>query len=222
MIGLEGANPFLQYFAPVSEDFSNKGTIPLGVADTGQSWSVVASRGDSPSNPSRLTIIDGMLTNTVDTAESNAGYITANLGNVVKTIRCQFAFLGGSGSHGGTITLAIWKKHLYDLSNIPDATCHMTVTDTAWAFGVFVNGVLVQLATDSFASALATDGTIYNLEVVIEGTTATIHLPDGTTRTVTDARVSSGIAKFACFEVYQNNSATDPRPMFKSVFADII
>lgn len=223
MFGLRGKPLSDQYFAPLTDDFTAKGTAEIGDADTGQAWFHATGTAWTPTNTSRLSIINGKLTNTTVEVANRAGYVTANLGANVKKIGGSFVFAAGTGAtHTGTAVFIIWKELLGKLSYIPNACCHFYITDVGWTFQVIENQVGATLASGSFDTPLTCDGaTVYSANVEIVDTTATITLPDGNTATATDARIASLAGTYACFEVSQQAANTDPKAGFTAVYADV-
>lgn len=216
-LGLPGRLPSLAFYSPLSDVYGAKGTRDLGPSDTGQDWWLV----ESAVAGSRLSIIGGKLTNTVADAAARAGYVTANLGAPVARIGGRFVLSAGSGGTGGCAAFVIWQTLLQQGGNIPSSSCHLTITAATWTYSWWEQGVGIHaIASGSLSPSLThDDATIYTVDVTIVGTTATIHLPDGTTGTATDAHVASLAGPYACFEVYQGNAATDDKVKFTEVWA---
>jgi hypothetical protein len=207
---LTGSNkpPSASFFSPLADAYTTKGTAPLGAADTGQNWFLVENPAASDA---RLSVIGGKLTNTRVTAGVAAGYATANVGKNVTRIGGKFTLSSASA----VLAFCVWQRNLETPNFIPPTGCHVVVTPTGWSYGY-----PSVIASGSFNTALVTDGvTVSQFDIAISGSTATLTLPDGTQQQVTDASISALAGPYACFEVYQNNAATDGKSAFVSVYA---
>jgi hypothetical protein len=197
------------------DKYTGKPNGAITTADSGQTWEHAQTAGTGAA----LTVVSGKLTNTVTDASAQAGYIDAKLNTPVKRIGGKISWGAGSTGDGAT-TFVIWKTSVTNvLTAVPDSPAHLSVWPAAWEYGVWVSGVFTSLASGSFVTPLATDGTVYSCSISITGNVATINLPDGSTPTVSDPRIRTN-AIYAGFECYYNNASTSARPQFIEVWAD--
>lgn len=108
----------------------------------------------------------------------------------------------------------------------------MVVSAEFWQLGVWEGGTMTTtgtftaLQTTYFAQPLADDwnpnvagsGTAHRVEVLIDGDTAIIALPDGTTATVSDTRIASIPATVVCYEIYRH-TANSAATAFEEIWA---
>jgi hypothetical protein len=200
-------------------DFSVKPNGTLDVSDSGQSLRYVAT-----STQGALAVEGGWLTNT-GTAGTSTGYSETQLSGNVSRIGAEFAFDTLTGTdNGAAATLVIWQASRVDTyPSVPAARCHLTVTRTTWTYGIWPSqgaGAQIVLATGGFATALAADGTTkHKVEVVIDGDTAYLQLPDGRTAIIVDSRIRTLAGAFACWEVYRPDASGGVRPKFSRAWA---
>lgn len=204
--------------AEVSEDFSNKGTAALGVADTTQT----PTKYQTASTNSALTITSGKLTNSATAAAAVAGYAEYQLAGNVTRMGGHFSFTAGASTQHGSVVFAVWKTTGVNLISlgVPDSPCHVVITPLGWELDVFTGAALTTVAFGGFSPTLATDGTLYSAEVEIVGTTAYLRLPDGSVQKITNATIGTNAGAFATFEVYQQLASTDNRASFHDYWAD--
>ena len=207
------------------------GTVPgefaPGVA------TMVSPAGDDPGT--RMRVDDGLLTFRPTSAEAAAAYLsTPNLGAPVTEIGARFTFLPSEepstsrrpemDGDAGAIALVVSAGTENRLPQvIPPLPIHLVVTPVNWNLAVHDRGPtdpLVVIGTGQFAERLSQDGSqLYDVSVSINGPAATISLPDGTTTTVTDSRISAWRANYATFELYSVHGGTASRGAFQTVWA---
>lgn len=170
-----------------------------------------------PAADAGLQVVDGALQTMATGPGLAAGYAEVELPAAVTRIGMEFAFTS-DGDPRGAVALPLWVEPFQPirLERVPGAPVHMFLTRTGWAYQVYDAGKLHTLASgplDLPADQLLT------LDVWLDGDTATVHLPDGTTTTVTDPLVAVP-ARFATFESYVGDAATMNRPRITRVWAD--
>lgn len=195
------------------------------VLDSGQSSSIYLGSGDSEAP----TISNGQLVAHPSGGSSAAWYLQSELKSVVTRIGARFVFAGGSNSNGSA-ALGICNQRIVTVNGVeqpPDMSLHLTVTPTAWTYGVWSgpnngNGFLQLIGSGNFITPLAADGiTEHEVEAFIVGNTVTIDLPDGTRKVFTDSRIgdSSYGGAHVFFEQYANNSDADNTTAFTHLWA---
>ncbi len=195
--GAGGALPSSACFSPLTDAYGTKGTAPLGAADTGQSWWTAQNAALAA-----LSVISGKVTNTTTAPGVRGGHRAAGGGGGIPT-------MGGSVARAGR-----------SVPNVTDTGFHLIVSDISWSLAVWQNQIETAIGGATFGTPLATDGTtVHTVSATISSDTATIHLPDGSTGVVTDARIASLAGWYAGFEVYQGNASTDTKAAFTTVNA---
>ena len=187
--------------------------------DSGQAASVYVNGTPAP------VVSSGQLVASPTGSGVQACYFKGTLSGVGTRIGGRFTFPAGSTSTGAA-ALAITNASLSS-ETATDMSCHLVIAPTSWTFAVWAgpnngNTGIQYLGGTDFNPPLATDGlTEYEAEVFINGTTAEIHLPDGTTVSVTDSRI--GDASYGgpnvFFEQYANDADTDNKVAFTHVWA---
>jgi hypothetical protein len=173
----------------------------------GTSWELLPQTGDNS-----LRLSGGALTNAAVSGQQ-AGYLTfnQNAGQNVSRIGATWKFTNVGAGSNGAATLVVWKTHPISTGAPPDAGVHLAIGRSGWIFGKILSGnPVVTVASGTFSPALAYD-TPLTVDVSINGTTATVSLPDGTTQDVTDADISAAAGPWATIEAFQNDAAADDR-----------
>jgi hypothetical protein len=208
--------------------FSTKpnGTFPTARPDSGQVWKETQNTAPGAA----LQIISGKLTNTVTAAGAGAGYAEIDMTAPVTRVGGKFVLNPGGDNGGGTydyggIEIGVWKEPISsNFPTIPNSPCHLVVYPEYWNFGVWDRdggGMLQSIKTVFFAAPLATDGTtVHTIDVRFDGATAYLTLPDGTTDTITDARILSRAGNWAQWEIYQQDAAVHTKAAWTEVWAD--
>ena len=151
-----------------------------------------------------------------------AYYRSPDMGAVVSRVGGRFRLLPGSGTRtgGGTACIAILNGLINPASITVDMAAHFWTTSTAWAYTVWQAGVGQSvLASGFYSTPLLTDwSTEYELQVWLNGTTATFDLPDGSRHTVMDSRIGSYAGNFAFWESFLPGGDTDDMAAFTHVW----
>lgn len=211
----DGRTPYIVTNPELWEDFTIKDTVAITVADSGQTWDKL----DNGAANSALTIINGKLTNTANIAGPASGYIQVELENNANRIGGQFT-LGPYSTPDGAAVFIIWKTRLLPGLVPPDTGCHLLIKPEMWEYAAFDGGVYTIISNGDFDVPLsADDTTVYNCEVNISGDTATVLLPDGTVKVITDSLIEEHNGPFTTFEVYAGVASTDSKAKFLNVYA---
>lgn len=176
----------------------------------GTSWTQLPLTGANA-----LTLSGGVLTNAAASGQQ-AGYLTFNQNNGqnVSRIGATWKFTNVGAGTNGAATLVVWKTHPISTGSPPDAGVHLAIGRSGWIFGKILNGnPVVTVASGSFSPSLDYDVPL-TVDVAINGTTATVSLPDGTTQVVTDADIAAAAGPWATIEAFQNDAAADDRTGF--------
>ncbi len=178
-------------------DWTTKPDGPLpAVGDEGRPFVVTLSGPNHGPRVSGHALV-------ADLPQANAAtYLNQELGAPVRRLGAEFAF--GPGTANGSLCLAAWSGSLPPPTSSLAAPCHFVVTPDHWIYGVVVRGQLVMLANRAYARPLPQDGSPLRAELTISGRTATCHLPDGSTRRVTDPRIASIPGTTPCWEFYRD------------------
>lgn len=143
----------LLFFAPLSENYSNKKCTPdstspghcigdLGAAyDTGQvryvpNYQYADSIHYSPG--SALQIVDNKLTNKTTDPKGGAGYTIANIGKQVSQIGGTFVFKPGTGGGLGAASFIVWNG-FSTFPYPPDTGFHLSIGRSTWELRVVIN-----------------------------------------------------------------------------------
>ncbi|MFC5063210.1 hypothetical protein [Actinomycetospora atypica] len=139
-----------------------------------------------------------------------ASYVNQDVGSTVVRIGADFAF--GPGSEAGSLCLAAWTGVPYETPAVR-THCHFVLTPARWIYGVIEDGTSLRvIESGTYAAALRQDGTPCSTEAVITGPTASLTLPDGTTRAVSDPAIRALGGSWACWEFYKDTAgAADVR-----------
>lgn len=171
----------------------------------------------TPAASPGLEVVDGALQTTATGRGLAAGYASVDMGAPVTRIGARFGFTDGDPR--GAIALPVWAEPIGQTwPRIPDSPAHVVVSRADWAYQVYEGGRLVSLAQGVFVPPLLT-GVPLSVDVRLDGATATVALPDGSTATVTDPRIAVP-ARFACWEAFVMDAATMSRPLITRVWAD--
>ena len=197
-------------------DFTTKANGPVpSNTDTDQTIDIA----DTEQPGAAPVIINGTLTNTISAPVQEAFYFQVDLGAELNQVGASFTFTPGTTS--GSVALIIWQPPgIYFNGPIPNSPCHFDIQPTHWTYSSFSLGKIATLASGNFAVPLTQDGiTVYSSEVDIAGDTATLHLPDGTTTTVTSPIIAENAGTVDCQEIYQNNASTETKGAFTKAWA---
>lgn len=103
-----------------------------------------------------------------------------------------------------------------------NSAAHFNITRSGWSYEILQKTpfLTTQIASGTFATPLAFD-TDYQVAVEYSGTTATIFLPDGTTKTATHAMIDTWRGQHATIEHYAFDGSARSLLQVKSWGADI-
>lgn len=184
-------NPYKAASDAIRVAITGKPNGALAGFDTGQS---VANFGNAP-----LTVSGGYWTHTPLSGPNSAGYGEVSVGGAVGRIGATFRF-PSLADPNVTVTL-VTPSTPWATDFLSNSACHFTVTPTTWNYSVWQNGVgQVPLISGTHALTANTD---YSADVYFDGSTATILLPDGGLRQVTDSRITTWMGTTGIFEVYE-------------------
>jgi hypothetical protein len=176
----------------------------------GTSWELLPQTGDNS-----LRLSGGVLTNAAVSGQQ-AGYLTfnQNAGQNVSRIGATWKFTNVGAGANGAATIVIWKTHPISTGSPPDAGVHLAIGRSGWIFGKILNGNPVETVdSGTFSPPLDYDVPL-TVDVRTSGNTATVYLPNGTTRIITDPDISSAAGPWATIEAFQNDAAADDRTGF--------
>jgi len=157
---------------------------------------------------------------------ASAKYVKVNLGDTAKIAKCRIKFKNPSNTYRSCAAIIFTNYDTNDyIGDIVEHSIHCTFTQTAAYVEVFENRVLTDLATYNYSTL--SQGVEYEIGIKVENSTLTIYLPNGTTQTVTDARLATLNGKYVIFESYNSLVAnvtdipTDnfEHPVFTGFFA---
>lgn len=139
-----------------------------------------------------------------------ASYVNQDVGATVMRLGADFTF--GPGSEAGSLCLAAWTGVPYEAPAVR-THCHFVITPERWIYGVIEDGTSLRvIESGTYSAALRQDGTPYSAEAVITAQTATLTLPDGTTRALSDPGIGAPGGSWACWEFYKDTAgAADVR-----------
>lgn len=131
-----------------------------------------------------------------------ASYVNQTVASKVVRLGADFAY--GPGSEAGSLCLAAWTGVPFQ-GPVVRTHCHFVITPERWIYGVIEDGTSLRVIdTGGHTTSLRQDGTPYSAEALITGETATLALPDGTTRAVSDPAIAAIGGTWACWEFYKD------------------
>lgn len=157
-----------------------------------------------------------------------AGYIDTDLGegNTLGRAGARWDFSAAGTTNTAAMCILGWANPFNAGPDpVPNSPCHFVITPAAAAFDVWQNDVITNVMTHTFKTPLvcddgATAAGIHEAEVIIEGQTAQLRLPDGAVRLVSHALIASMSGRYAGFEIFYGTQSTDHRPQIHKVWAD--
>jgi hypothetical protein len=162
----------------------------------------VLRRSAAPGPP---RVSDGALV--ADLPEGNSAAYVNQAVDRVRRVGARIGFvpgLDGAATGDGSICLAAWSGALPPSDpGVISAPMHFVVTPQRWLFGVVTGSSLHLVTQERFAAPLPTDGTPLTVDAVLDGPSAVLTLPDGTTRRVDDPAIAQLTAPIACWEFYR-------------------
>lgn len=174
--------------------------------DTGQA---TLDYGIAPLYVSGGEIVHGALR-----ADNNAGYLEVALSGKARRIGCAYRFPVGAG---GALTLVLPSSSWVGGGGTTPAGLHLVLNASGSWNASYLNGSESFYTSGNVGSQ--TDGVVRYLDVFVDGDTVTIRLPDGTTTSFTDARVSANTTNLVIWELYEFTEQA-VRPRFLSLWAE--
>jgi hypothetical protein len=197
--------------ASASFSIYSNGLATTKQSSTGPSWELYAADAAS-----ELRITGGKLTNVTNTGQT-AGYLTAKPNSQNRSrVGGKWTFTAGTGGTTGAAAFVIWQTDLLP-GTIPNSGCHLSVGADSWSFG-YIESANPVVVLDSGSFTAPASG-VYQSDIRVSGNTATIYLPDGSSKQVTNAKIGSLAGPYACWEVFQGDSAADDKAGFTQAWA---
>ena len=206
--------------AAVSEVWDRFDDKSNGIPTTAHrgTWSM---HGGPVGQSAKPTVVAGKLTSSIPGTVA-AGYAQLSLSKSMCHISARFT-LSSYSTNQGAATFGAWSTDINATwPVIPDSPCHLAIGATVWIYGVWTGNVFTQVASGTFATPLAANGTTqHTAEVYIDKANAIayIFLPDGTTATASHSLIGSVSGSVAFWEYYRQ-ATTDTLAAFTNVSAD--
>jgi hypothetical protein len=164
-----------------------------------------------------LITVTGMTTGRPQTAGAS-GFVETVLPAPVQRIGATVTF----PDHGdGTAVLIAWRSSLWEAFNhgesSPAAGIRLVVTPSQWRLGLWDAAAGQEVVLLSGAAQFPR-GIPQSFEVTRVGAAMTVHLPDGSERTITDPRVQRWTGDAACWQLYLPHP-DDPPVVYTSAWA---
>jgi hypothetical protein len=176
---------------------------------------------------------DGLLQspNIIDDPNDRASYFNQPL---VGAKRIGATFKLSSGVATVSAGIIFWEYPIPTPYQVPNSPLHLIVNRSGWELAVWsggtnpsTTGTFTAIGSGSFSPTLAQDwnpavagtGTLHRIEALIDGTSATIFLPDGSVARVTDSRIASIPANVACWEHYHGAGGAAGKLGFEDIWA---
>lgn len=193
----------------IASDFSD---LPDGVApmtgDDGVPFIDARSNGVVLSPTGR----NGALVGNLPDGRS-ASYLQQVMPRKVVREGAVFGFQMASTPDGGNgaLCLAAWATPITSPSaQVPDAHFHFVVSPTSAGLTYWSNGSpSVALFQTTFTHPLPMNGTPLRVEVVIDGSRATVSLPDGSVRTIVNDEIGNIAGTVANWEYFKYDAGDD-------------
>jgi hypothetical protein len=168
---------------------------------------------DNGGNATGLAVVNSQLTHGAPLIPNAAGYLEAGMAAPVTRIGAIVSF---HGANSGAVGLLSWANSLVASRGagfagpLPNGGMHFAVSNTKWIFSVWDSAADTTDTLLDRPLALATDGTEYAFELVRDGDTVTVRLPDGTTQSTEDPRIGQWSGTWACWELYEADETRVP------------
>jgi hypothetical protein len=178
---------------------SNDGT-PLGVYNNG-------------GNTAGLAAVDSQLSHGAPKTPNAAGYLEARMAAPVTRIGAIASF---HSVNSGAIGLLSWANSLVAARGkgspgpAPNGGMHFAASSAEWILSIWDSAANAIDTLLEGPLSLRADGTEYPFEVVREGDTVTVRLPDGTTHSASDPRIGQWSGPWACWELYEAGQTRVP------------
>lgn len=192
-------------------DWTRRSNGPIGAGDESAPFVVVKS--GTVTDP---TVSGGKLVCDL-TSSPGAVYVNQQLPAKLKRLGTVFGI--GPGAAGSALGLVAWTDITMMSGGsfyVPDTHCHLTIGPTSMEFGIYQNQAFVSLFGETLPVALVQDFRPYRAEVSFDNDTATISLPNGQIRKVTDSRIASINGAAACWEFYQPVATQAPLAFYQT------
>ena len=181
---------------------------------TGQEWMRATAGKGEP-----MEISGGTLT--APTPEKGAAYLETELDGPVKRIGCRWAFSEAAGNEGGMALIA-WATPIETGGEVPDTALHLVIFPNSWGLGYFHggSGTLTSMASGFFAERLTCDGvTQLEIEVLTQGDTHLLHLPDGSYHLVKHPMIEAIQGTWANLEINGEDFVHGTKAHYSQVWA---
>jgi len=189
------------------------GPVPT-LHDTGQPFTYAA---EPP------TISAGAFTTPTPTTSGKATYLEAQLGNTLARVGAEFIIRRTSGGQtNGSLAMGAWSDPGVVATYpgaYPVAGAHFVINRDRWTYNFYADADSTDVGSKTFATPLP-EGVPLTVEILFHGDRATIHLPDGTTATITDARVLTYVKTRAFWEPFMSAGSNNTNVGITRVWAD--
>jgi hypothetical protein len=178
---------------------SNDGT-PLAVYNNG-------------GNTAGLAAVDSQLSHGAAKFPNAAGYLEARMAAPVTRIGAIASF---HSVNSGAVGLLSWANSLVAARGkgspgpLPNGGMHFTASNAEWILSIWDSAANTTDTLLEGPLSLAADGTEYAFEVVRDGDTVTVRLPDGATQSTKDPRIAKWSGPWACWELYEADEMRVP------------
>jgi hypothetical protein len=141
---------------------------------------------------------------------SSAAYWETNLDETVDAIGMSVEF---PSADSGAIALIVasdsWAAR-FGRSGFPNAACHFVMGRGHWEYAIWSADSGAEVIASGNLSAALEVGRTYDVGIKLDAKNgkASISLPDGTTTTVSDPRISSYTGSYAIHELYEFDGGT--------------
>jgi hypothetical protein len=197
------------------DNFDRADGAPLALP-SGQTWLALNQGGGVTVTQAAIS---GKTLITADSAlPSTAAYSALYAGRPITRMRARVSWLPGVSGNGsaGLICTKNWSStDIGYISNL--GSLHIIFTDQRVDVGIYVGNVLTILRAIRFPTAMALDGTIYEIGWDRDGNTITIRAPKLPLISVTDPQIGLYAGPVATFEHYWLTGAC--RPVFRLIEA---
>ena len=192
------------------------GQVPSSATATDDGTPWVISKGVGPES---AVVANGRLEVSWPASAPGAYYLQAPMASKVRRIGATFGFGPSANYTSGSFCLAAWTTDGAQ-PGISQAHCHIFTTVVGWLFQIVTGGMIITITQGGYAAPLPQDWSELRLEVVIEGSTAYIYLPDGSTAIAQDSRIGTISGYSPCWEFYRDAGTTTVPLAFYEVWAD--
>lgn len=186
---------------------------PDGAVTALTSGQAVQSFGSAP-----IVVSGGRYVHTPFAAPNSAGYLQADLGKRVGRVWADPIWLAGAT---GAIALVL-PSGRWDQGTFVPAGIHFVMYHDSWHVGYWTGSAeSPEYEHGEFATALD-DGQPHRVEIVLDGDTAYLNFPDGTTYPVQHANIDSAVSARVIWELYEGDGTADAPAQFAGFGADVV